>query len=279
MPTSHALELLHISLLFGAVIALDDVTLAVSPGEIHALLGENGAGKTTLFKILAGVHRSGAYTGEIRVAGQPVSLRVPQDALRCGIGVVPRRSGIFARMSVAENITLGQWQQGGTFILRRGKLERQASDVLALLDLHLDPAMPAGRLSSGQQRLVMIARALATGPKVIVLDEPAAFLASAKEQTQLIRAVRLLAERGIGILYLARRPAEAALIADRVTVLRDGQANGSWSRLELDELTLTQAMISRRPGDGGYVDTDEVDQPGGILESLRTLFGYNRGKD
>lgn len=276
MSATCALELSHLSKNFGDIAALADVSLDVQPGEIHALLGENGAGKTTLFKILAGVYPAGAYTGEIRVAGQPVTIRDPLNAVRHGIGCVARRSGIFNRMSVAENITMGQWQQRGTFLLRRGAMEQDAQTILAQLDLKLDPSLPAERLTPGQQRLVMIARALSAQPKVIVLDEPASTLKTAGEQTQLIRAVRLLAERGIGLLYLARRPADAALVADRVTVLRDGSLNGSWLRTELDELALTQAMLSQRIGDGDYVDHDDVAESQGLLGSLRSLFGWDR---
>ncbi len=277
MTAPSALELSHLSARGGELLALDDVTLAVSPGEVHVLLGDlGGPGRTTLFKILAGLHRAGMYTGEIRVAGQPVDLHSPQDAIRCGIGVVPRRSGIFSRMTIAENITLGRWQQGGHgFLLRRGAMEQEALAILAQLDLKLDPTVSAGRLTGGQQRLVMIARALATEPKVVVLDEPAASLTLASEQSQLIRGVRHLTERNIGCLYLTRRPAEAVLIADRVTVLRDGRLNGSWPRLEIDELALTQAMISQRVSAGSYDEPEEIEERKGLLDSLRTLFsGY-----
>ncbi len=277
MTEPYALELNHISARTGETLALDDITLAVLSGEIHVLLGDlGGPGRTILFKILAGTLPTAVYTGEIRVAGQPVSLHSPQDAIRHGISIVPRRSGIFSRMTIAENITLGRWQQGGHgFLLRRGAMEQEALAILAQLDLKLDPTVPAGRLTAGQQRLVMIARALATGPKVVILDEPAASLPSAGEQSQLIRGVRHLAERNIGCLYLTRRPAEAALIADRVTVLRDGSLNGSWCRIELDELKLTQAMISQRISDGNYDEPEEVEEPKSLLDSLRTLFsGY-----
>lgn len=274
-----ALALRGISIHLGEIAVLDDVTLDVLPGEIHALLGEQkGSGKTTLFKILAGLRGAGTYRGQIQVAGRPVSLRSPQDAIRQGISIVPRRSGIFSRMTIAENITLGRWQQGGRgFLLRQGVMEREAQGVLAQLDLKLDPSVPASRLTPAQARLVMLARALATGPKVIVLDEPVASLTSASEQSQIIRGVRRLAEQNIGCLYLTQRPAEAALIADRVTVLRDGRLNGSWPRVELDELTLTQAMISQRISSETEDERDEPEEAGGILGSLRSLFGWNRG--
>lgn len=280
------LELAHITLRFhnrrtgSDVVALDDVSLAVLPGEIHVLLGENGAGKTTLFNILAAKHPAGAYTGEIRIAGQPVILRSAQDALRHGIGVVPRRSGIFSKMSIAENVALGWWTESHRGImLNRGAMDERALVVLERLNMKLDVTALANRLSTGQQRQLLIARALATDPKVIVLDEPAAFLTTASEQAQHIHMIRLLAEQGIGCLYLTHRPAEAALVADRVTVLRDGRLNGAWPRVEIDELKLTQAMISQRIGDGGYVDHDEPDEPEGLLGSLRSLFSFGRRDD
>lgn len=286
MTSTNALGLAHISMRFNdrragsETVALDDVTLGVLPGEVHVLLGENGAGKTTLFKILAGMHPAGSYTGEIRIADQPVSLHSPQDALRHGIGVVARRSGIFSKMSITENVTLGWWQQSGHgFVLGRKAMEERARTVLAQLDLKLDITAPASRLTAGQQRLVMIARALAIEPKVIALDEPAAFLTSTGEQAQLIHGVRLLTEQGIGCLYLARRPAEAALIADRVTVLRDGRLNGSWPRIEINELTLTQAMMSQRIGDGDYIDHDAPEESGGFLGSLRSIFSFGKRED
>lgn len=277
MTAIPALALRGISIQLGEVCILDDVTLDVLPGEIHALLGEQkGSGTATLFKILAGLRQAGTYKGKIEIAGQPVSLRSPQDAIRHGISIVPRRSGIFSKMTVAENITMGQWQQGGRgFLLRQSAMEREALTILAQLDLKLDPSIPASRLSAGQQRLVMLARALATQPKVIVLDEPAAQLTSASEQSHIIRGVRRLAERDIGCLYLTQRPAEAVLIADRVTVIRDGRLNGSWPRIELDELTLTQAMISQRVSAVSYDEPEEVEERRGLLDSLRTLFsGY-----
>ena len=277
MTATPALELHNISMRFRETPALEDVTLDVLAGEIHALLGENGAGKTTLFKILAGLHPAGTYAGEIRVADRPVSLRTPQDALRQGIGIVPRRSSVFTKMSIAENVTLGRWQQGGHFLMRRSVIEQEAHAILTQLDLKLDPTLPADRLTPGQGRLLMLARALATNPQIVILDEPASYLTTPGEQSQLIRGLRHLAERNIGCLYLARRPAEVALIADRVTVLRDGRLNGSWPRAQLDEMTLTQAMISQRMSAGEDYDRDEAEEPKNILDALRSLFSWTRG--
>lgn len=280
METTHTiLDLAHIGMKFGDAVALADVTLDVRPGEIYVVLGESGSGTVTLFKILAGLHRAGAYSGEIRVAGQPVIIRSPQDALRCGIGIVPRHSGIFGKLTVAENVTIGSWQSHGGFVVRQQAIALQARAILEMLDLKLEPGIPASRLSTSQQRLLMIARALAINPKIVIFNEPAAALSSPNEVSQLIRAIRMLAEHDIASLYLTRRPVEALQIADRVSVLRDGRLNGTWVRADLNESTLALAMTSQRVGDGGYVDSDEPEARGGLFGSLSSLFGFGNKRD
>lgn len=273
MSSVPVLEISHLSMRLGEIAVLTDVSLAVLPGEIHAVLGEEGSGRLTLFRILAGTQRAGSYTGEIRVADRPVVIRDVQDAIRSGISAVSRRPGIFPRLSVAENIMVGRWQQRGRgFIINQRAMEREAEAVLHELELRLDPGQPAGQLTAGQQRLVTIARALASHPKVIVLDEPAALLRTVGEQSQLIRVLRLLAGRDIGLLYMARRPVEATQIADRITVLRDGSGNGTWPRSAFDELTMTQAMISQGGGAGEYEREQDMEEPRGLLDALRSWF-------
>ncbi|MGQ9490032.1 MAG: ATP-binding cassette domain-containing protein [Anaerolineae bacterium] len=273
MNSVPALEISHLSMRHGQTPLLTDVSLTVWQGEIHAVLGAEGSGRVTLFRILAGIQRAGFYTGEIRVADHPVVIHDVQDAMRSGISAISRRSGIFPGLSVAENIMVGRWQRyGRSFLISQKAMEREAEAVLGELELKLNPAQPAGQLTAGQQRLVTIARALASHPKVIVLDEPAAMLKTAGEQSHLIRVLRLLAGRDIGLLYLARRPVEATRIADRITVLRDGCINGSWSRAAFDELTLTQAMISQREGGEDYEQEDEDEGPRNLLDALRAWF-------
>lgn len=273
MSSVPALEVFHLSMRIGQMSMLADVSLTVLRGEIHAVLGEEGSGRVTLFRILSGIHRAGTYTGEIRVADQPVVIRDVRDAIRSGISAISRRSGIFPRLTVAENIMVGQWQQGRhSFLINQRAMEREAEAVLHELELRLDPTQLAAQLTTGQQRLVTIARALASHPKVIVLDEPAALLRTVGEQSQLIRALRLLAGRDIGCLYLARRPAEATQVADRITVLRDGSVNGTWPRSAFDELALTQAMISQRVGAEDYERETDAEEPRGIFDALRSWF-------
>lgn len=279
METIHnALELAHLTMKFGEAVALADLSLEVRPGEIYALLGEDSSGIVTLFKILAGLHRAGAYSGEIRVAGQPVVFREPQDVLRAGIGIVPRHSSIFGKLSVAENVTIGLWQSQGSFLVNRQKIADQARPILDVLGLKVNLEMPANRLTPGQQRLVMIARAIAPHPKLVIFSEPAATLNSPTELSQLIRAIRTLAEQNIASLYLTRRPAEVLQIADRASVLRDGCLNGTWPRDALDQSTLALAMASQRVGDGGYVDSDETEVRGGLFGSFSSIFGFGKRK-
>lgn len=278
MQASHTvLELAGLTMKFGDAVALSDVTFAVQAGEIHVVLGEGNSGTMTLFKILAGLHRAGSYAGEVRVAGEPAVIRSPQDAARCGIGIVPRRSGTFGKLTVAENITIGLWQ--GKFLVRQGVLVAQARSVLDFLGLNLNLGMLASQLTAGQQRLVMIARAVALRPKVVIFNEPAATLTSPAELSQLIRVIRTLAEHDIASLYLAHRPAEALQIADQVSALRDGSLNGTWARADLDESVLTLAMTSQQIGASGYVDSDEPETRGSVFGSLSSLFGFGDRQD
>lgn len=279
MTTETILELSHITKTFGATAALSDVSFGVRPGEIYVVLGENGAGKTTLFKILAGLYPAGSYTGAITLAGRPLALRSPEDAARNGIGVVTRRLGVFSRLTVAENITVGHWQAQRGFLIDHRAAAQQARAALELVGLKLSPDALANRLSPGQQRLLTIARAVSMQPKIVVLDEPTAFLGSVTDLSHLLRTLRTLAERNIATLYLTHRPSEALQIADRASVLRDGCINGTWPRLALDEATLVQAMPSQRIGDGGYIDHDEAEEAGGILGSLRSIFSWGRNRN
>ncbi len=274
--TTPILEVEHLTKAFGNAVALDGLTFSVQPGEIHAILGENGAGKTTLMKILAGVYPHTAYTGQLRVAGEPVAFNSTRDALGHGIAAVMRRPGIFARLSVAENVSVGQWHTQHSFLVRESEIARVAQASLEMIGLKVNPGMPAGQLTPGQQRLLAIARAIASAPKLIVLDEPTTGLTTAAELSALLRTVRTLIERGITCLYLTRRPMEVLQLADRVTVLRDGSANGEWLRTEFDDVGLTRAMMSQRPGDAAYVDHDDQVEPGGLLGSLRSMFSFGR---
>ena len=277
MGSEFVLELEHVTKRYGETAALSDLTLAVRHGEIHGVLGDNGAGKTTLLKILSGMERAksaGAFDGIIRVNGEPVEIDSPQQAIKHGIGIVPRRPGIFSGLSVADNIVVGKQMQG--LIINQVRIREQALKLMEMIGLRLDPAAKANSLTASQQRLLMIARALSLDVKIVVMDEPAAFLTTPLDLSQLFRAVRSLAERDIATLYLTRRPAEAVQIADRISVLRDGEAVAQWQRIDFDENVLIRQMQSQRIGDAGYIDHDDLNEPRGWLDGLRSLVTGNR---
>src|ERR671910_1048940 len=186
------LEMVHVSKQFGATLSLDDVSLELRRGEIHALLGENGAGKSTLIKIMTGVQRQDS--GEIFVDGAPVRVSSAQDAQRLGVAAIYQEPMIFPDLSVAENIFIGHRDRGK--IVDRRRMEREASDVLARLDLRLDVGKPARGLTLAEQQTVEIAKAISLDVRVLIMDEPTASL-SAHEVQRLFRIVTGLRERGV----------------------------------------------------------------------------------
>lgn len=275
MSDRTVLELEHITKSYGEVAALSDVSLAVRGGEIHAILGDNGAGKTTLLKLLAGLLPPENLSGTISVLGQGAVIRSPRDAIKLGIGIVPRRPGIFPGLSIADNIVVGKEMQG--LIVNQARSRKEATRLMEIVGLKLDPADKAQKLTPAQQRLLMITRALSHETQLVVLDEPAAFLTSGQELSQIFRAVRTLAERDIATLYMTRRPTEAVQIGDNISVLRDGKIVVRAARVDFDETALIQQMQSQRIGDAGYIDYDDLGQPRGWLDGIRSLFTGNRG--
>lgn len=274
MSDRTVLELEHITKSYGEVAALSDVSLAVRGGEIHAILGDNGAGKTTLLKLLAGLLPPENLSGTISVLGQGAVIRSPRDAIKLGIGIVPRRPGIFPGLSIADNIVVGKEMQG--LIVNQARSRKEATRLMEIVGLKLDPADKAQKLTPAQQRLLMITRALSHETQLVVLDEPAAFLTSGQELSQIFRAVRTLAERDIATLYMTRRPTEAVQIGDNISVLRDGEIVARAARADFDETALIQQMQSQRIGDAGYIDYDDLGQPRGWLDGIRSLFTGNR---
>ena len=274
MDSSPILEVNHVTKTYPktGIVALDDVTLAVRRGEIHGVVGELGAGKTTLMKILGGLIPAGSYQGEILFEGSPLAPRSTSDAIRRGIGVVPRPLSIFPKLTVAENIVMGGWQAEKHFFVSKTSTERTAEVVMSRWGLNFGGATNAAELSAGQQRLLMVARVLAAEPKLIVMDELTHGIKSPQGLSQLLLMVRRLAEHEVTCLYLARRPSDAFQLADRVTVLRDGAVAGQWERANFDEAAVTQAMASQRDGEPTEYDDLNETGSGGIMGSLNSFF-------
>jgi ABC-type sugar transport system ATPase subunit len=206
--------------------ALDNVSLALAAGEIHALIGENGAGKSTLIKILSGVHRPDS--GRISIDGRPVQFAGPRDALAAGIVAIPQELRLIPSLTVAENVTLGapptKRVLGLLPAVDRDRMRAQATELLARLnlELELDPDARLDLLGFAERQLVMIARALSRRARILILDEPTAAL-EAREVERLFEVIRSLRTEGVAIVYVSHRLDEVEALADVCTVLRDGR--------------------------------------------------------
>lgn len=237
-----AVELLGISKYFPGVQALQAVSFEVQPGEVHALMGENGAGKSTLMKILAGVYTPDQ--GSIRVDGQERRFHTPREAQEAGIRMIYQELTTLPNLDVGRNILLGREPRRG-FRLDEGLLYAKAQAILESLHLELPLKTPVEELPLGQQQMVEIARAIAAEPKVLVMDEPTSSLGKHEEEA-LFELVERLRSRGVAIVYISHRMPEVFRLADRVTVLRDGQYIGTRPISALDEGQLIEMMIGRR---------------------------------
>ena len=226
---------------FPGVQALRGVDLDVHPGEVLALLGENGAGKSTLMKVLGGAHTADA--GVLELDGLKVAFRSPQEARVAGIAVIHQEFNLVPGLTAAENIFLGQESTRAGFV-PRGEERRRAAELFRRLGAAIDLDTPCSRLTTAQQQLVEIARALARDARIIVMDEPTAALTAA-EVSRLFEIIRDLTARGIAVIYISHRLDEIFALADRVVVLRDGRNVGARSRAGLGRTELIEMMVGR----------------------------------
>jgi len=265
--TEPILELLHISKRFDMTQALDDVSLAIYPGEIHALVGENGAGKSTLIKIATGVHQPD--TGEIRVQGRPVVIHNSQEAQALGIAAIYQEPMIFPDLNVAENIFISHRSRGP--FVRWNQMYKDAEEILAKLGVVMDVRQSAQGLTVAQQQTVEIARAISLDVRVLIMDEPTSAL-SLHEVQQLFKLVRFLRDRGIAVLFIGHRLEEVFEIADRITVLRDGKLISSRPRSEVTVEQVIRDMVGREVEE--FFAKSSV-QHGEVVLSVRGLTKQN----
>ena len=236
-------ELKGVSKSFVGVRVLNNVDFDVRPGEVHALLGENGAGKSTLIKIIAGVHAPDS--GDIVISGEPVKFTNPGQAVKAGIAIVYQELLLFPELSVAENIFLNHAPRKPWGGLDWAQMRERSRRLLDDLDsYHLDVDAKVGTLSVANRQRVEIAKALSQNARVVIMDEPTASLAEADVQ-QLMTIIRRLRDRGVGIVYVSHKLPEIFALADRVTVLRDGNHVGTKSINEVTERSLVAMMVGR----------------------------------
>ena len=234
------LEVRGVSKRFGSTQALDDVSLVLHAGEIHALLGENGAGKSTLIKIMTGVEQPDA--GTMAVDGVEVLLGSALHAQDLGIAAIYQEPMSFPDLSVAENIFISHRDRG--FLVDRRRMRQDAQAILARLGVRLDVDEPARGLTLAEQQTVEIAKALSLKVRVLIMDEPTASL-SEHEVRRLFKIVQSLRHEGVAVLFISHRMEEVFEIADRVTVLRDGRWVSTRPRSELTPAIAIREMVGR----------------------------------
>ena len=244
MTAAPLLKMSAISKRFPGAVALDRVDLEVAAGEIVGLVGENGAGKSTLMKILAGVHR--ADGGVVAIDGEPAVFREPADAARLGIAVIHQELELVDTLDAAGNVFLGREpHRGGPLrLLDRRRMEADTGRQLARIGAQIPPRTILRRLSTAQQQLVAIARALSMNARLLVLDEPTARL-GASDAARLHTVLRDLQATGAAIVYISHRLREIEALADRAAVLRDGRNAGVLPRGEITRDRLVQLMVGR----------------------------------
>ena len=263
-----SLEMRGISKSFPGVKALINVGLTASAGEIHALMGENGAGKSTLIKIMSGAYAADPG-GEIRIDGAPVVIDSPTAAIAHGIAVIYQELSLSPNLTVGENVYLGREIRRGLLVDRRSANDR-CRDILESLGAGFSPTDTVSALSLAERQLVEIARAIHANVRILVMDEPTAAL-SLVESERLFALIQRLRSRGLAIVYVSHRMAEIARLADRVTVLRDGETTLMAAPVVgMTRGNLIQAMIGRSerpvlPRKRG----PRLDQPRSIRRSRR----------
>ncbi|BAN99042.1 ABC transporter-like protein [Plautia stali symbiont] len=239
--TAFALEAEGISKFFSGVKALDNVSLRIKPGSVHALMGENGAGKSTLMKCLIGMYRPDK--GTIRIKGEPVQFQDTMDALRSGISMIHQELNLVPYMTVAENIWLGREPMKYGFVDHR-KLNQQTQELLNKLNIRLKADRLVGELSIASQQMVEIAKAVSWNSDIVIMDEPTSALTET-EVAHLFTIIRDLRAQGKAIIYISHKMDEIFAITDEISIFRDGTWVGSNSTTAFTHQSLITQMVGR----------------------------------
>jgi ribose transport system ATP-binding protein len=261
------LEMKNVDKAFPGVQALDDVSFELRRGEVHALVGENGAGKSTLMKILSGAYTSDG--GTIILDGQEVRVRNPRHGQELGISIIYQEFNLEPYLDIAENIFLGREPRGRAGIIDRKTMYARAEDLLSKIGVELDLRAWIKDLPVAEQQMVEIAKALSFEAKVVVMDEPTSAL-GLDETQRLFTIIDSLKEQGIAIIYITHRIREVFHVADRVTVLKDGEVVGTEDIRDIDQGTLVKMMIGR------VLDVIYPDKGDGDSEPILSVRGLTR---
>ena len=254
MASEYVLEVRNVRKEFPGVVALDDVSLCLKRGEIHALVGENGAGKSTLMKILAGIYTKDS--GEIFFEGKPFTAKKPVDALEKGIAMVHQELDLIPEMTVEENVYAGREISKGLIVDKRG-MQSRTRELMHSLGIDIEPGVKIKELSTAQQQMVAITRALAFDADVIIMDEPTSAITD-REVSHLFEIIRNLKSRGKAIVYISHKMEELYELTDAITVFRDGKLIGTKRTNEITPEQLINMMVGRELKDV-YVKTNNGD--------------------
>ena len=238
-----AIRFAHVSVHFGGVRALDDVSLEVGCGEVHCLAGENGSGKSTLIKVITGVYQP-SPGASMEYFGKAETAISPNLARSHGIAVIWQDLALFPEMTVAENIAFDTLLGGRPRLVSYAAMRKTAEAALAKLGVHLDLEARLNTLPIAQRQVAAIARALVGDARLIFMDEPTASLTQT-ETDHLLAVVRTLSARGVAVVFVSHRLAEVLDIASRVTVLRDGKLVGVYPTAGMTQSRLTELMTGK----------------------------------
>lgn len=269
----YVLELKNIYKSFPGVKVLEDVTLQVRPGEVHALMGENGAGKSTLMKILMGIYK--ADQGSIFLEGKETVIHGPKDAMSKGISMIHQELNTVLDMEVAENVFVGRELLKKGFeklkIVDIARMREETGKYFREMNIDIDPRAKMRTLSVAEMQLVEIVKAISLNSRIIVMDEPTSAITE-KEATVLFAQIERLKKQGVAIIYISHKMDEIFRISDTITVLRDGQWIGTKPAKELDNDTLIKMMVGRELTDIYPKDPVEI---GEVVLEVKNL---SRGK-
>lgn len=267
----YVLEMRNICKAFPGVKVLEDVTLEVKAGEVHALMGENGAGKSTLMKILMGMYK--ADQGEIYLGGSRMEVHNPKDAMEKGISMIHQELNTVLDMEVAENIFIGRelLKNKQLKIVDRTRMREESAGYFKELEIDIDPRALMRSLSVAQMQLVEIVKAISMNSKIIVMDEPTSAITE-KEAVILFKQIERLKQQDVAIIYISHKLDEIFRISDTITVLRDGQLIGTKPAGEFDEDALISMMVGRKITE---IYPKEATKTGDVIMEVK---GLSRGK-
>ena len=279
------IEVDGISKYFGQVIALKDISMSVSAGEVLCLLGDNGAGKSTLIKTLSGVHRHDE--GRMLVEGEEVKFNSPRDALDRGIATVFQDLAMIPLMGISRNFFLGREPTKGFGPFKRydaAHADRVTREEMRGMGIDIrDPSQPVGTLSGGERQSVAIARAVHFGAKVLILDEPSSAL-GVKQAAVVLRYIAKTREQGIGVIFITHNVHHAFPVADRFTILRRGQSYGNFAKSEVTREEVASMMaggedmetLTAELAEFERTDAEQARREDGTSEQARAETGEER---